>query len=155
MVRIKMLRTLTLLSLLAIVTACSNVAFCHFEKIDNNEWREADVLNFKPVLNDSTSLYDLEIAVRHTDDYPFQNIWLYVAHREEYNVKIDTLQLILADDWGRWQGDGHGLVKTFTSLYKGEYKLSKGANFGITIKHAMREDPLPGITDVGLIVKKR
>lgn len=155
MVRIRRFSTPFFFVLWLTLTACSDVAYSHFEEIDNNGWKGAEVVNFKPVLEDSTALYDLEIAVRHSNDYPFQNLWLYVAFRENYDIKVDTVQLILADEWGRWHGDGHGVVKTFASPYKKGYKLPEGTSFGVTIRHAMRQDPLQGITDVGLIAKKR
>ncbi|MDE6555401.1 MAG: gliding motility lipoprotein GldH, partial [Duncaniella sp.] len=112
-----------------------------------------EVLN--PALEDNdSSLSDctLMLGMRETYAYPYSNLWLEVTyHVDDRHIVRDTVNVTLADIYGRWLGKGFG------ASYQTEIPLSNRAAIDLTIpvgvRHIMRVDTLRGITEVGIEVR--
>ena len=63
------------------------------------------------LFRDSVARYDIVLAVRHTDSYPYSDLWL-VSRQGDLPVAAlpDTIHMRLADKSGRWLGrDNKGI----------------------------------------------
>lgn len=92
--------------------------------------------------------HDLQFGLRHDDRYPFSNLYLFVRLTYPNGKTLtDTLACPLAGPDGRWLGDGGrwvdhriGYKKAVAFPLEGQYRLD--------VVHAMRRDPLPGISEL-------
>lgn len=128
-----------------------NSLYEKFENVDVDGWEESDIKTFT-FENPKQEEIVVEIFLRNTDKYPKENLWLFVTTMlPTQEVIKDTIDCPLADDYGYWLGDG------FSGLYTTKHILPKEKNlkgkWTITVQQAMRQNPIPGIKEVGLVVK--
>ncbi len=95
------------------------------------------------------------INIRNADTYKFSNLYIFMTttllHGE---IEKDTLQLILANDNGRWLGNGLGDIFESRILFKEKFKFIQPGIYQFKLEQAMRLNPLPGILDVGIRIEK-
>ncbi|MCM1066220.1 MAG: gliding motility lipoprotein GldH [Muribaculaceae bacterium] len=92
----------------------------------------------------------LMLSVRHTDAYEYSNLWLELAYPDtDSTVCRDTINLVLADVYGRWRGHGSGPSVQITDTIASGFTLHRGDT--LTLRHIMRVDTLPNIEQVGLV----
>lgn len=145
--------------LLALITlmlfGCSerHGSFSSFERVDPQGWIYGDTVRILPEKLDSASSRRLSIAVCHTNNYPYRNLWLEVSYRstdgELYTLK-DTVQMVLADIYGRWQGQGFG--PSYQMEQQLEPRLYIPDSTLVCVRHIMRVDTLKGIEQVGITI---
>ena len=106
--------------------------------------------SFDYTIADTTVDYRMLIYVRHTECYPYQNMWLFVnnAHR------TDTIEFYLADDRGQWLGDKHHGFYEMPVLFEENIHFADTGTYHMEITHGMRDSLLRGVTDVGLEILK-
>lgn len=122
-----------------------------FEPIKNEAWAYADTVGVKFTVEDTTKTYNLFLNVRHTGTYAYRNLYVRM-HLTNPNGERGTqvVSFELADASGKWHGKGLG------DLFEYRVKWREGARFKlkgeylVQIEQFMREDPLPGISDIGL-----
>ena len=94
--------------------------------------------------------YELEVGLRHTENYPYQDIWLEVLYPLSPDRRPDTLHLSLSDKWGNWNGKGTaGNMYQFTCTQDHPLHLSPADSL-LQVVHIMRDKSLKGISDVGM-----
>jgi len=117
-------------------------------------WHKDSVLHYPVNIDDSISPYEILIVVRNTTEYPYQNLWLFVdEYEEDVCIHRDTIEAMLADEYGRWLGKGSRRYE-LPLLYSGSHRFTRTGNHTFTIQQGMRVDCLTGITEVGLVIKK-
>jgi gliding motility-associated lipoprotein GldH len=138
------------LILLLFVCLCSchrRTVFIELKHVNQSGWNKDSVLRFCIPVADTALTYDILLHVRHTERYPYQNMWLFL------NDKRDTVEFYLADDHGIWLGKrGNGHIKIPVILEKDCHFTDD--TFRISLQHGMRQDNLAGITDIGIEVCK-
>ena len=103
---------------------------------------------------DTSATYEIQILLRHTSQYPYQNLWLFVdEYAGDMHIQRDTIEAMLADDYGRWLGNGINRY-TLPLMYEADYHFISKDNSRLTIQQGMRTEWLTGITDVGIKVIK-
>jgi len=131
------------------LAACQNkTIYSEYQSVDINAWHMDSVLRFEVPITDTMGTYNVLLHVRHTDAYPYQNMWLFV----EDNMSLDTIEFYLANDRGEWLGNGHSLME-MPILYRERIHLTD-STYSITIQQAMREERLRGIADIGVEMVK-
>ena len=136
------------LGVLAIVfTACRrDIVYSQFSPIPSEKWHVDSVAQFEYSIADIDAPYRILIYVRHTERYPYQNLWLFVSDDQ----KSDTIEFYLADDRGQWLGNKHhGFIEMPVLLEETKLYADTGIH-RIAIQHAMRDTLLRGVTDVGV-----
>ena len=132
-------------------TSCRNdIVYSQFCSIPSENWSVDEMAQFDYEIADTTASYRMLIFVRHTERYPYQNMWLFV----EDETLRDTIEFYLADDRGQWLGDKHHGFIEMPVLYEAERRFPHAGTYHMTIQHAMRDSVLRGVTDVGLEVVK-
>lgn len=138
-----------------VFTACNKgVIFQKYVTIADNQWIASKPVTFTVPIEDTVTPYNIFVNIRQANDYDFSNIYLFIDITSPNNqTERDTMNCILADERGRWLGEGLGDIwdnkiwfKKNARFHKGEYKFS--------FTQAMRVDTLPQIMDVGLRIEK-
>lgn len=150
------MRTFVLISAIVMFISCNNsIVFEEYKKFKNQEWNTDSTVLFNYYATDTINQNRIKIKVRHTVDYEFQNLFLFV---ETYMV--DTVELVLANKEGMWYGKGIGDVREIEFEYKQEKIFSKKANYSFKIEQAMRYGSadkikvLNNVIAVGLSIEK-
>jgi len=139
---------------MALVSCNNRVVFSHYESTPVRGWERNDTLSFNVEPMQETNLYAEEIGVRIKGDYPFKGLSLIVEQTVQPSnaTIIDTLNCDLIDDLGHVHGKGithYQYLFPLTTL-----KLNKGESLHVAIRHCMKREILPGITDVGLTLSR-
>lgn len=145
-------RIITLMLAVALFTACDDKRIVDvFEPIADNNWEYIDTVNVDFTVEDTARSYNLYLNVRHSGNYAYRNLYVRMHLTNpagERGTQIVSFEL--ADASGKWHGKGLG------DLYEYRVKWREGARFKlkgdyqVQIEQFMREDPLPGIADIGL-----
>lgn len=140
------------LAVLAVfLTSCrNNIVYSHFCSIPSENWHMDSVAQFDYTIEDAGIDYQMLLYVRHTERYPYQNMWLFVDN----GIYQDTIEFYLADDRGQWLGDKkHGLMEMPVLLEEQIHYPDTGM-YRLTVQHGMRDSLLRGVADVGLEIVK-
>ena len=144
--------TIGLFALLTILfPSCRNdIVYSQFSSIPLGEWHIDSTAHFDYTIADEMADYRMIVYVRHKENYPYQNMWLFLDNGEHR----DTIEFYMADDRGRWLGDQHHGFVEMPVLIEDNYHFADTGTYYLNIQHAMRDTLLRGITDVGLEIMK-
>ena len=140
-----------------IITAISLIGcvqtpfYSEYQDIPVFGWDADSALTYTWSIDDTATTYRILIDVRHTEFYPYQNLWFFI--NRPLSLK-DTIEFYLADERGQWLGKKCGGYIKMPVLYEEAYKFDSIGDYTMTIQQAMRTERLKGITDVGVIVSK-
>ena len=141
---------------LILFSSCSEKEiFSEYHSIPNAEWDQNDILKFEATIQDTQSYYDVFLELRNNNNYSFRNIWLFVDYETPSGeIRSDTLNAELADMYGKWYGKGISLY-TYKFPYGFDIQYKDTGTYVYTIRQGMRQNPLKGISDVGLRISKK
>lgn len=150
-----MRRAILPILLLTLFASCGrDIVYEETQDIDRYGWRIDSVKRFEFEIQDTTSFCDMSFLVRNTGDYDYQNLWFFVEFvKPDMTFTEDTVQLFLADDFGKWVGSGIGSIYSATYEYRDSIRFDQTGKYLINIRHGMRTDSLQGITDIGVQIK--
>ncbi|MDL2222920.1 gliding motility lipoprotein GldH [Bacteroidales bacterium OttesenSCG-928-M11] len=145
----------TFISLLFLLSACNpKEIYSEFHSLPDAIWNKNNPAVFEVEVQDSTLAYDLFINVRNNNNYSFQNLWLFIESNDETgNITKDTLNIELADIYGKWHGKGFSIY-SLSFPYKESYRYPNCGKYTYKIEHGMREETLLGVSDIGFVVSK-
>ncbi|MBE0649318.1 MAG: gliding motility lipoprotein GldH [Bacteroidales bacterium] len=147
---IKPLNVIPVLLVMLLVSCSSGVLFDQTANVDGH-WYKDNPKDFEVMVPDSLTTYNFYLNVRHTRDYGYSNLYLFLQTRfPNGHITRDTLQLILANNAGKWLGKGWGSVKEDQILLKRNLRFPMKGNYEFTIWQAMRADTLKGVRNIGL-----
>ena len=142
--------------LIVIFFSCSKKEdFKKYKRLKNQEWISEDTLKFNFFINDTLSNYNLFLNLRHTINYEYRNLFLFL-HLEG---SIDTIEVMLSDKHGKWHGKGIGSIREIQTKVLSK-KYNKQAEHSIILEQAMRYgekekiDTLKNIDAVGIMIVK-
>ncbi len=140
----------------AAVDGCdSNRVYEQNYEITNAVWNKDSVLVFKVDVKDSISEHNLIINIRNISTYTYSNLFMFVrVISPQGNMIKDTIECTLAEKSGKWLGSGTGGVYDFNRLYKSSVKFPVKGIYTFQLQHAMREDDLEDISDIGFRIEK-
>lgn len=139
-----------LIGCVCLLTSCRHdIVYSEFVAIPSGEWDENQLPEFAFNIADREAAYDILLYVRHTERYPYQNMWLFVRGNRQY---MDTVEFYLADDRGRWLGDKHHGFIEMPVLLEDSYHFPDTGRYYFAVQHGMRDSLLRGVTDVGIEV---
>lgn len=94
----------------------------------------------------------MSMYIRHLVDYPYNNLYLFRTIESTEGVEYaDTVNIALADDLGRWNGDGMSTLKTLhIPIGKGAVRFRDDERYTLRIQQGMRDTVLSGIQDIGI-----
>lgn len=140
----------------ATVSSCDmNTVFHQYQHTPLSGWEKNDTLHFDvPPLWDSGSFQQI-IGLRINQDFPFTSLSLVVEQKISpgFRYHVDTLKCQFLGSDANLQGQGVSYYQ-FNYLLR-NIDLRRGDSIHVTIRHAMKREILPGISDIGFkIIKK-
>jgi len=148
------------LLVLAGLTSCVEPAVFHADvPVPEGRWDRTFKPSFSFEITDTVNKHDVFIDLRHTGEYPFSDLFLFVELAGPGGrAARDTVECILADPSGQWFGKGLGSI--FADRYRPKvlYKLGNrfpaNGRYSITLEQAMRTEQLQGLLDVGISIER-
>ncbi|MGQ0826831.1 MAG: gliding motility lipoprotein GldH [Bacteroidota bacterium] len=124
-------------------------------EIPGSAWSSGNGLTFEVDVKDPSTPTNFYINVRNADGYPFSNLYLFVKTTFPNGIiSADTLECVLADENGKWLGNGLGDIYDNQIPFKKNVRFPLPGKYTFEIKHGMRSDVIPLIMDVGLRIEK-
>jgi len=143
------------LMVLGIISCSHREVFFEYHSFANAEWKRSDTAVFNVRIEEKSQPYDVSIELRNNDAYPFSNIWLFVDYKlPGGKSRTDTVTADLADVYGKWYGKGMSLYN-LSIPYETTILFPDTGTYIYSIRQGMRDDPLKGISDIGLKVSKK
>lgn len=130
-----------------------------FEKnisIIGHEWDYYQKPRFEIDIRDTSKPFDIYLNIRHTEKYPFSNLWIEL-HTLFPSGKTNTTkhQVELGDNSEmKWNSEClKDICNAQIQIITG-HRFSESGTYRFTISHIMRTNPLPEIMDIGLKIEK-
>lgn len=107
--------TMNKLFIITLITLCLGACtsghntYSEFRNLPKEGWAYNDTINFIPTITDSVTQGNLSIALRHNNNYHYSNLWVEINYPiNDSTIKSDTINIPLADIYGKWHGKGIG-----------------------------------------------
>lgn len=139
-----------------LLAACTRgVVFSDFKDVSPLGWDKDSAVTFTFRVTDTVQPYNVLLHLRHQDNYPYQNMWLFLTSADpQGTVTSDTIEFYLADDRGRWLGNGRNGHVSMPVLYEQNYQFADTGAYSLSVRHGMRKERLRGVCQVGMEIQK-
>ena len=162
---VSMVRNISFVFLIAVLlTGCMpSPYYQQTYPIPENAWNNHFIPTFKFEIPDTNAAYKMFFLIRHTDAYPFSNIWLVVSIKQPGDSTFQKvrMEVPLAEQSGKWLGNGMGEI--WEQLMPVNYQMNEGGiskflkkkgKYEIKLEQNMRLNPLPEVLQAGLRIEK-
>jgi len=143
---------LILLPLILLFSACREHSVYHeFKPLA--QWNRAEVLCFEDSLafvSGKARYLEVLIQLRNDNSYPYTNLCLNAAIYLPDTTYHESIVINLIRENGKWAGSGWGSLYTQEVFLK---KLPVANTFRIELSHAMQDEVLKGIRNVGICLR--
>lgn len=127
------------------------------EAIPHNAWDYSFKPKFTFDITDSTVLYQPIFLIRHTQAYPYSNIWMWLYVRTPDSVMHkERVNIVLAEPTGKWLGRGMGEIyeQRMRIKFSDSIKFHHPGTYQVIMEQNMRINPLPDVLHVGFRLEK-
>lgn len=153
--RRKALLTYLVLAVVLLAGCGQSPYFYENTVIDPQGWPGGEPVTYTFDIDDTTEPFNFVMNLRHGDDYPYSNLFLFVQlDFPNGKTSVDTLECVLADPTGRWNGRKTGQLVDHRIMLNSRRIFPMEGSYNVHIRQAMRNDPLPGIHDVGFSLER-
>jgi gliding motility-associated lipoprotein GldH len=138
------------------LTSCDRLPiYSHYEPTPITGWEKNDTICFGIPPVKEAGYYKEELGLRINEDYPFLGLCLIVQQTvlPSGYCHYDTLNCHLIDKKGTIRGTGINHYQY--TFHVNTIRLAEGDSLHILVKHNMKREIMPGITDVGMQIEKR
>jgi gliding motility-associated lipoprotein GldH len=132
-----------------------------FEKnvsLPNHNWDFAFKPSFIFNITDTHARYHMYLMMRHSDAYPYANIWLNLKTKQpnENSYNQMRVEVPLAQTDGKWLGRGMGEIweHKLPLTGNGSIHYTKPGKYQIMLEQIMRKNPLPEVISIGIRLEK-
>ncbi|MBS5895753.1 MAG: gliding motility lipoprotein GldH [Prevotella buccae] len=145
----------TLLYILTLAVSCNDKrVYDHFQHAPVAGWEKNDTLFFDIPKVAESGHYSADLGLRINATYPFMGLTLIVEQFSypDRKRRVDTVNCKLMDSNGKMKGYGIGSFQY--TFHITDLDLQQGDSLHIGVRHDMKREILPGISDIGIILKK-
>ncbi|MFD0940264.1 gliding motility lipoprotein GldH [Pedobacter boryungensis] len=147
---------LLFLMVLLFIFGCNNTNLVDTNvNVEDNSWTYAKSIKTTVEIKDTIQTYQLYFKLRHTTDYRYANLYVVLHLKGNGLNKSTRYQFKLAKNDGEWLGKGSGDLYTYNFPLLTNYHFAKSGKYEIEIEQNMRDNPLIGISDVGITLVKQ
>ena len=142
--------------LLAVMASCTgNKVYDQYADTPMAGWEKNDTLVFHVPKMQQDGLYGRDLLLRISPNYPFMSLTLIVEQTvwPSHNVRTDTLKCRLIDSNGRTYGQGLSYYQY--AIPMNDVSLKQGDSLLIAVRHDMKREILPGVSNVGMQFTRR
>ncbi|MBR1410205.1 MAG: gliding motility lipoprotein GldH [Prevotella sp.] len=135
------------------ISACHRgVIYSHYEHVDNDGWERNDTIHFYIPSVKKSGVYHKQLMLRTDNSLPFLGISV-IVEQEVYprgQRLRKNLDCPLVEKNGRVMGNGISCYQYTFDVDSVE--LFEGDSLHVFVIQNMKREPMPGITDVGILV---
>jgi gliding motility-associated lipoprotein GldH len=144
-----------LLGFVLLFAACSgNTVYERYQSIPQDTWDMNDSMHFEVNMEDTVGHYQVLLLIKHTHDYPYQNLWLFTqSMAPDSTLATDTLECFLADNSGKWLSQSFISEREMPLIYMQRIRFPKSGTYTFDITHGMRDSLLRGVSRIGLSIE--
>lgn len=149
----KIFSLLAVSAVLATALSCSDgTVYDKFVNTPIAGWEKNDTLSFGVPRVPAGGQYASSLMLRISQNYPFMSLTIVVTQKvlPSGAVLTDTLRCPLIDKHGRTKGTGLSYYQYAFPVRSLE--LAQGDSVQVSVRHDMKREILPGVSDVGLKV---
>lgn len=149
-------RFFVLTAIILSAAACREVPM--YEKlvtVPGTAWQQSFQPEYSFLVKDTSAAYRIYVVLRHTNEYPYRNIWMNVSVRYpgDSAVRMQQFELPLASG-EQWLGTGMmDVYERRVLLLPDAVKFKTPGTITFTLQHNMRQDPLPHVLQAGIRVE--
>jgi len=147
--------TVAALAVVALVACDSRKVYDQYARTPLSGWEKNDTLvyNVPPVA--MTGAYEMRLGLRIVNHYPFTAIALVVEQQifPADTTLRDTIHCQLANERGDFIGCGINCYQY--SFHVADVLLQRGDSAKISVRHNMKREILPGISNIGITLTKQ
>ncbi|MFN8143472.1 MAG: gliding motility lipoprotein GldH [Bacteroidia bacterium] len=145
-----------ILSIAGLLSSCdSKVVFEKNISLPDNHWEEGNIVHLETSIEDTATPHNIYINVRNAGGYQFRNLFVFfTTTTPKGEMERDTIELILADERGKWLGEGLGDIWDNRILFKKNFHFPQAGIYKFDLQQAMRVPILPQIMDAGVRIEK-
>lgn len=134
-------------------SSCDSPAlYDRYQAIDNTVWEKDKEYYFTFHIDDISVPYNLSLEIRNNNMYPYQNLWIFCNEEQPIGpMAKDTLECMLADEFGKWHGDGISLFQSSFPI-RTNYLFPHKGQYTFGFRQGMRNEALKGVQEIGLRV---
>ena len=132
------------------VSCATDTVYYSYAHTPVSGWEKNDTLTFNIPGMAAPGTYSQQVGLRMTSAFPFTSISLIVEQRIMPRGKVltDTIKCPITDIRGNFLGDG---ISSFQYMFPlREVTLNKKDSIHVSIRHNMKREILPGVSDIGL-----
>ena len=133
---------------LLLLVCCNTKTESSYNVFEEDSWHADSIITLNHDVVDSITKHNLYLKIRHTTDFKYQNIFLFVCFQE----KRDTIEVTLSEKNGKWLGRGFGDIKEVEYCFAKEITFNSKKTSIVTVEQAMRYGDLPAITNLKGII---
>lgn len=123
--------------------------------IERITWNRFDVKTFEFEIKDASDGYDFYIVLRHHTGIPFNFITTrFTLYTPSGEIRTLEQKIMLKDKEGKLLGDGMGDLWDVVHLVREDFLFTEPGICKVEIASTMSKADLPGILQLGLIVRK-
>lgn len=142
--------------MLTLLAACiGNKVYYRYDHTPLNGWEKNDTLTFSVPKMPTEGLYNSHLLLRVSQGYPFMSLALIVEQTvlPSHQTHTDTLKCRLIDERGRTKGQGLNYYQY--SFPINSMHLQAGDSLQIKVRHDMKREILPGVSDIGIQILRQ
>ncbi len=135
-----------IVTIILLLSACDGRTVYHtYLPIPLEGWNKTDTLVFTVPIQDTVSTFHLSVEVRHREEYPYTNLFLFINN--------DTVEYTLADKKGNWKGIGISAIYQNKFPYR-TIRIQHPDTIVFRISQGMADPLLHGIQDIGICMER-
>jgi len=133
---------------LLLLVCCNTNTESSYSVFEEDSWHADSIITLNHSVVDTITKQNLYLKIRHTTDFEYQNIFLFVDFQE----KRDTIEVTLSEKNGKWLGSGFGDIKEVEYCLAKEIIFNSKKTSNVTVEQAMRYGDQPVITNLKGII---
>ena len=152
----KKLLSYAFIAVLILTNACDERKVYHkFVEIPGNKWNAKNIIHFDVSITDTVHSHNVYILVRNNANYKYSNLYLFITTASPMGFSVrDTLELVLADQKGRWKGTGAADIYTSRHPFKMNVRFPFRGIYSFDIQQALWDTDLKNVSDIGLQIDR-
>ena len=137
------------------MTSCDRLPiYSHYEPTPTSGWEKNDTICFGIPPVSKAGNYKEELGLRINEDYPFRGLCLVIQQTvlPSGYCHNDTLNCNLIDKKGTIRGIGISHYQY--TFHVNTIRLAEGDSLHLLVKHNMKREIMPGVTDIGIKIER-
>lgn len=127
--------------------------YFHYSQIAKGVWDKDDAVVFEldSLPFDPRKRHDVSVEITTNNEYPYRNLRLLISQNLQDSVpRTDTLDVELADSYGKWRGSGVGGLHQLSVPYLKSVHLDSTKIYRLLVWQGMRDKSLKGFEKMGI-----